>query len=167
MGQMRQRWGDMTEKGEARLTFQATASSAALVKADGHFAWWDSNESLDRQRQAWSQSVGCATLHCIKSERNWIWNVERTGVACGWARVTCENILSYRVHEGHLGKGKSKFNSRLLSQTKEWSNATCSNMDRPRGDHTEWSKSDRDKYHRVPLTCGILNKIIQANLFMK
>ena len=29
----------MTEKGEARLTFQAAASSAALVKADGHFAW--------------------------------------------------------------------------------------------------------------------------------
>ena len=27
---------------------------------------------------------------------------------------------------------------------KEWNNAICSNMDRPRDDHTKWSKSARE-----------------------
>ena len=32
----------------------------------------------------------------------------------------------------------------------------CSNMD-GRGDcHTEWSKSEKDKYHMISLVCGIL-----------
>ena len=33
----------------------------------------------------------------------------------------------------------------LLSQKKEWNNAICSNMDRPRDFHTEWSQSDRER----------------------
>ena len=28
---------------------------------------------------------------------------------------------------------------------KEWNNAICSNMDRPRDFHTKWSKSEREK----------------------
>ena len=32
----------------------------------------------------------------------------------------------------------------LLSHKKEWNNAICSNMDGPRDDHAEWSKSDRE-----------------------
>ena len=43
----------------------------------------------------------------------------------------------------------------LLSHRKEWSNAICSNMDGPRDYRTEWSKSDKDKYHIIPLICGI------------
>ena len=37
----------------------------------------------------------------------------------------------------------------LLSLKKEWNNSICSNMDGPRGYHTKWSKSDREKqiYH--------------------
>lgn len=67
------------QKREGRPKFQSRCQFRwVLVKADGHFAWWDSNDSLDRQRQAWSQTVGCATLHCIKVRKNWIWSGERT-----------------------------------------------------------------------------------------
>ena len=37
------------------------------------------------------------------------------------------------------------YNGILLSHTKEWNNAICSNMDGPRDDHTKWSKSDRGR----------------------
>ena len=30
------------------------------------------------------------------------------------------------------------------ARKREWNNAICSNMDRPRQCHTEWSKSDRE-----------------------
>jgi len=32
----------------------------------------------------------------------------------------------------------------VLAIKKEWNKAICSNMDRPRECHTEWSKSDRE-----------------------
>ena len=47
------------------------------------------------------------------------------------------------------------YNGILLSHKKEWDNAICSNMDGPRDYHTKWSKSDKDKYHMISLTCGI------------
>ena len=37
------------------------------------------------------------------------------------------------------------YNGILLSHKKEWNNATCSNMDRPRDDHTKWNKSERER----------------------
>ena len=43
------------------------------------------------------------------------------------------------------------YNGILLSHTKEWNNAICSNMDGPRDYHTEWSKPDKDKYHMISL----------------
>ena len=30
---------------------------------------------------------------------------------------------------------------------KEWNNAICSNIDRPRDRHTKWQKSEKDKFH--------------------
>ena len=36
-------------------------------------------------------------------------------------------------------------NGILCSHKKEWNNAVCSNMARPRDYHTKWSKSDRDR----------------------
>ena len=41
---------------------------------------------------------------------------------------------------------------------KEQNNATCCNMDGPRNYHTKCSESERDKYHMLPLICGILKK---------
>ena len=41
---------------------------------------------------------------------------------------------------------------------KEQSNAIWSNMDMPRDSHTEWSQSDKDKYHMTQLRCGVLKK---------
>ena len=49
---------------------------------------------------------------------------------------------------------------------KEWNNAMCSNMDGPRDYHTKRSKSERDKYHMILLTCGIQN-MTQKNISMK
>ena len=46
-------------------------------------------------------------------------------------------------------------NGILLSHKKEWSNGTCSNMDRPRYCHTEWNKSEKDKYCILMHVCGI------------
>ena len=33
----------------------------------------------------------------------------------------------------------------LLSHKKEWNNAICSNMGRPRDYHNNWNKSEKDK----------------------
>ena len=38
------------------------------------------------------------------------------------------------------------YNGMLLSHKKEWNNAICSDRDGPRDCHTEWRKSDKDKY---------------------
>ena len=37
------------------------------------------------------------------------------------------------------------------STIKKKNNAICSNMDGPRDCHTEWSKSEKEKYHMTPL----------------
>ena len=39
-------------------------------------------------------------------------------------------------------------------------------MDEPRDYHTKWSRSDKDKYHMIPLPCGIYN-MSQMNLPVK
>ena len=46
------------------------------------------------------------------------------------------------------------YNGILLSHKKE-NVAICSNMNGPRAYHTKQSKSERDKYRRILLTCGI------------
>ena len=43
----------------------------------------------------------------------------------------------------------------LLTHKKEWNNDICSEMYGPRDCHTEWSKSEKDKYHMISLTYGI------------
>ena len=43
----------------------------------------------------------------------------------------------------------------LLSHKKEWNNAICGIIDGPRDDHIKWSKSDKDKYPKISLICGI------------
>ena len=50
------------------------------------------------------------------------------------------------------------YNGILLSHVKEQNNAICSNMDRPRDCHTKWSQTEKDKYHMIPLICGIQKK---------
>ena len=37
------------------------------------------------------------------------------------------------------------YNGILLNHKKEWNNAICSNMDRPKDYHTEWVKSERER----------------------
>ena len=49
-------------------------------------------------------------------------------------------------------------NGILLRHKKEWNNAICSNMDRPRDYHPKGSKSDRERQisYMISLICGIL-----------
>ena len=55
----------------------------------------------------------------------------------------------------------------LLSHKKEWNNAIYSSMDGPRGYHTKWSKSERERRNHIrSLTYGIKN-ITQMNLPVK
>ena len=56
------------------------------------------------------------------------------------------------IHKGYVEHICSGI---LLSHKKHWNNAICSNMDGPRDYHTEWSKSDKDKYHMISLIGGI------------
>ena len=59
-------------------------------------------------------------------------------------------------------------NGILLSHKKEWNNAICSNMDRPRDCHTKWSKSDRERQISYDITyMWNLKKMVQMNLFTK
>ena len=53
----------------------------------------------------------------------------------------------------------------LFNHKKEWNNAICSNMDGPRDCHTEWSKSEKDKYDIVYM--WNLKKMVHMNLFTK
>ena len=46
----------------------------------------------------------------------------------------------------------------LLSHKKEWNNVICSNMGGLRDYHTKWSQTEKDKYHIISPTCGILKK---------
>ena len=48
--------------------------------------------------------------------------------------LTDEWIKMWYIYNGIL----------LFSQKKEWNNAICSNMDRPRDYHTKWRKSERE-----------------------
>ena len=54
---------------------------------------------------------------------------------------------------------------RNISHKKEQNNANCSNMDGPRDYHTEWSKSEEDKYDLTYM--WNLKKRVQINLFTK
>ena len=47
------------------------------------------------------------------------------------------------------------YNGILLSHKKEWNNAICNNMDEPRDHHTKCTQSEKDKYHKISLICGI------------
>ena len=50
------------------------------------------------------------------------------------------------------------YNRILLSHKKEQNNAICSNMDGTRDYHTKSSQTEKDKYHMIPLICGIQKK---------
>ena len=53
----------------------------------------------------------------------------------------------------------SMYNGILLSSEKEWNIVNCSNMDVPRDITLSEVKSEKDKYHRILLICGILKRV--------
>ena len=60
----------------------------------------------------------------------------------------------------HIHKG-------ILVSHKKLNNTICSNMVGLRDHHTEWSKSEEEKYHMISLIYGIQKKKVQMNLFTK
>jgi len=60
----------------------------------------------------------------------------------------------------HIYSGK-------LSHWKEWNDAICRNMDGPRDCHTEWSKTEKEKFCITSLICKIKNETPPMNLFRK
>ena len=55
----------------------------------------------------------------------------------------------------------------LVSLSKEQNNATCSDMDGSRDYHTEWSKSDKDKYYMISLICGNLKNVWYKGIYLQ
>ena len=53
----------------------------------------------------------------------------------------------------------SMYNGILLSSEKEWNIVNCSNMDVPRDITLSEVKSEKDKYPRILLICGILKRV--------
>ena len=64
------------------------------------------------------------------------WKQPRCPLTDEWTKKTMD-----KVHNGIL-----------LSHRKEQNNAIHSNMDGLRNSQSEWSKSEKDKYHVIPLT---------------
>ena len=58
-------------------------------------------------------------------------------------------------------------NGMLLSRKREWNIAIRSDTRGPRDCHVEWSKSEKDKHHVISLTCEIVKKYTEMNLFMQ
>ena len=52
-------------------------------------------------------------------------------------------------------EGLEKYNGILLSHKRNEIMPFARNMDGPRDYHTKWNKSDKDKYHKISLICGI------------
>ena len=38
-------------------------------------------------------------------------------------------------------------------------------MDRPRDDHINWNKSDKDKYHMISLLCGVCKDVTDELIY--
>ena len=51
--------------------------------------------------------------------------------------------------------GHHMYNGILLSHKKQWTAAIGSHLDESRDCHTEWGKTEKDKYHVISLVCGI------------
>ena len=47
------------------------------------------------------------------------------------------------------------YNGIVLSHKKKLNNAICSSKDKARDHHTKLSRKDKNKYHLIPLICGI------------
>ena len=69
-------------------------------------------------------------------------------VAKTWKQAECPPIDRWMGKEDVL----HIHNGILLSHEKEWNNAICSDMDRPRDDHTKWSKSDIERQISYDIT---------------
>ena len=108
-------------------------------------------------------SKGFALESPIKHVKNWLSIVPALADSCS---VVLGTLRTNRLPSIKL-TGYSVYNGIVLSHKKEWNNAIYSNMDGPRDHHTKWSKSNKDKYHMIPLICGILKKLYKWTYLQK
>ena len=82
---------------------------------------------------------------CPKMFSSALFTITRT-----WKQPTCQST------EEWIKKVWYTYTMEYYSAIKkEWNNAICSNMDGSRDCHTEWGKTDKDKYRMISLICGI------------
>ena len=101
--------------------------------------------------------------HCKPgiNEKNYIQKIKiKTKKRCMHCSVHCSTIYNSQDRETtwmSIDRGLNKeevvhtFSEILLSHNK-WNTAIGSNIDATRDYHTEWNKSDKDKYH-ISLMC--------------
>ena len=94
-----------------------------------------------------SAAVSCPLLH-EGTARGAGWGRSLGCITPGWGRWT-ETEKGW-THQGHSVNDCIS----MYWATNNWTISFAA-MYGPRGYHTKWSKSDKDKYHMISLTCGI------------
>ena len=59
------------------------------------------------------------------------------------------------------------YNGILLSHKKEWNWVICRDVDRPRDDYSEWSKSEKEILHINAYMWNLKKKLVERILFTK
>ena len=120
--------------------------------------WWECKLVQPLWRTVWCflRKLKTELPYALQSH-SWAytWRSERTHAL----QCSLQNSLQQSRHGGNLNIHKQKTGSRcgtyiqwnITQPLKIWNNATCNNMDGPRNDHTKWSESNREIYHRCHL----------------
>ena len=95
-------------------------------------------------------------VHISRENHNLKWSMH-PNIHCStiYSSQDTEVISMSIKREMHKEDVADIYNRILLSHNKQQNNAICSNMDELRDCHTEWNKSEKDKYHMISIICGI------------
>ena len=157
------------DKGESES--HSVMSNSAILNSPGQNTWVDSlsllqenlpnpmieprsptlrADSLPAKPQGKPKNTGVSSLFLLQQ----IFPTQELNLGllhCTWILYQ----LSYQRSPDNIGEVVCVYSGIWLSHWKEWDNTICSNMIGPRDSHTKWSKSEKDKYHMISVTCGI------------
>ena len=83
-----------------------------------------------------------------------IWKQHKCPSTDNWLKKMYHNI--YIIHIKHI---YDRYTYNAIITIKKWNITICSNMDRSREYHTQWSKSDKHKYYMISHMCNLNNNI--------
>ena len=129
------------------------ASGSCTASPPGHCTqeltkpWrsWPSAEDSTDRTDAIDWSPGRHT-RLISDPPNW----------CSPGTPECDSLFGNSLHRS--------IQWNITQPLKEWNNAICSNVDGARDCHTEWSRTEKERYHMPSLIRGIYKEVIQTNL---